>query len=256
MCYSYSMDRTLIEMIEKLGLSKLEAEVYLSTLISKKGTAYDISRGLKTRTSVYTTLDKLRKKGLVTLSTQKNKKLYKAKDILSLINEKQDESDIIYKNILTLSTHLFSIKSTGIKIFKGEVDLKEALRYGVPKIRGEKKSTIYCIYPSSSRVTISPKDTIYYNFNSSLRDYGYTKIILSDTKVRKEYEFLDKELDFVRIKKDLPILFDLSKLSVGVEIIEDSGIVKIFFYKETLILAIENKELSTFLIQYLQLTLK
>lgn len=249
------MDKTLIEMIEKLGLSKLEAEVYLSTLVSQKGTAYDISRGLKTRTSVYTTLDKLRKKGLVTLSTQKNKKLYKAKDILSLINEKQDESDIIYKNILTLSTHLFSIKNTGIKIFKGEGDLKEALRYGIPKVKEDKKSIIYCVYPSSSRVTISPKDTIYYNFNSSLRDYGYTKVILSDTKVRKEYEFLDKELDFVRIKKDLPILFDISKLSIGVEIVEGTGVIKIFFYKETLILVIENKELAAFLISYLQIVL-
>jgi predicted transcriptional regulator len=249
------MDKTLIEMLEKLGLSKLEAEVYLSTLLSQKGTAYDISRGLKTRTSVYTTLDKLKKKGLITLSTQKNKKLYKAKDILSLINEKQDENDIIYRNILTLSTHLLSLKHTGIKIFKGEADLKEALRYGTPRRKGEREGIIYCVYPSSSRVTINPKDTIYYNFNSSLKDYGYTKVILSDTSVRKEYEFLDNELGFMRIKKDAPILFDLSKLSIGVEIIEDSGIVKIFFYKETLILAIENKELSSFLIQYLQLIL-
>lgn len=246
------MDKTLVEMIEKLGLSKLEAEVYLSALLSQKGTAYDISRGLKTRTSVYTTLEKLRKKGLVTLSAQKNKKLYKAKDILSLVSEKQDENDIIYRNILTLSTHLFSLKHTGIKIFKGEGDLKEALRYGVPRRKDDRKSVIYCIYPSSSRVTISPKDTIYYNFNSSLRDYGYTKVILSDTQVRKEYEFLDKELNFVRIKKDLPILFDLSKLSIGIEIIEDSGVIKVFFYKETLVLVIDNKDLSSFLVHYLQ----
>lgn len=246
------MDKTLVEMLEKLGLSKLEAEVYLSTLLSEKGTAYDISKGLKTRTSVYTTLDKLKKKGLVTLSAQKNKKLYKAKDILSLVSEKQDENDIIYKNILTLSTHLFSIKHTGIKIFKGDNDLKEALRFGISKRKGEEKSIVYCIYPSSSRVTISPKDTIYYNFNSSLRDYGYTKVILSDTKVRKEYEFLDKELGFMRIKKEAQILFDLSKLSIGIEVIESSGVIKIYFYKETLILAIENKELATFLITYMK----
>lgn len=247
------MDKTLIEMLEKLGLSKLEAEVYLSTLLSEKGTAYDISKGLKTRTSVYTTLDKLKKKGLVTLSAQKNKKLYKAKDILSLVNEKQDENDIIYKNILTLSTHLFSIKHTGIKIFKGENDLKEALRFGIQKRKDENKSSIYCIYPSSSRVTISPKDTIYYNFNSSLRDYGYTKIILSDTKVRKEYEFLDKELGFVRVKKEAQILFDLSKLSIGIEVIESSGVIKIYFYKETLILVIENKDLALFLVHYIKI---
>lgn len=245
------MDKTLIEMIEKLGLSKLEAEVYLSTLISQKGTAYDISRGLKTRTSVYSTLDKLRKKGLVTLSTQKNKKLYKAKDILTLVGEKQDENDIIYKNILTLSAHLFSLKHTGVKLFKGEVDLREALRYGIRKQKKEESLPIYCIYPSSSRVTISPKDTVYYNFNSHLKDYGYTKIILSDTKVRKEYEFLDKELGFVRIKKDSPLLFDMSNLSLGIEIIESSGIIKLFFYKETLIIVIENKELANFIIRHL-----
>lgn len=246
------MDKTLVEMLEKLGLSKLEAEVYLSALMSQKGTAYDISKTLKTRTSVYTTLEKLRKKGLVTLSTQKNKKLYKAKDILSLVSEKQDENDIIYKNILTLSTHLFSIKHTGIKIFKGENDLKEGLRHGIIKRKEKGENIIYCIYPSSSRVTISPKDTIYYNFNSALRDYGYTKVILSDTQVRKEYEFLDKELGFVRVKKDSPILFDLSKLSLGIEIIETSGVIKLFFYKETLIVTIENKELASFLVRYMR----
>ncbi len=246
------MDKTLIEMLEKLGLSKLEAEVYLSTLLSQKGTAYDISRSLKTRTSVYTTLEKLRKKGLVTLSSQKNKKLYKAKDILSLVNDKQGENEIIYRNILTLSTHLLSLKHTGIKIFKGDEDLREALRYGITKRKDSERRTIYCIYPSSSRVTISPRDTVYYNFNSTLCDYGYTKVILSDTHVRKEYEFLDKELDFVRVKKDSAILFDLSKLSIGIEIIEDSGVIKVFFYKETLILVVENKDLASFLVRYIK----
>jgi sugar-specific transcriptional regulator TrmB len=246
------MDKMLVELLEKVGLSKLEAEVYLYTLTSKKKTAYAISQHLKTRTSVYSTLDSLRKKGLVAAIMQKNKKVYEAKDISSFVNERRDESAIVYKNILTFSSHLLSNKATTIKIFKGEEDLKEGLRYGVTKNEASLLSPIYCVYPSSSKMTISPKDTIYYNFNVALKDYGYTKLILSDTSVKKEYEHLDKELGFTRIKKDTQILFDLSNLSIGIEVIESSGVIKIFFYKETLILSIENKELSSFLVFYLK----
>ena len=47
------MDKTLIEMLQKFGLEELEARVYLSALQSKKGSAYDISKNLKTRTKKF-----------------------------------------------------------------------------------------------------------------------------------------------------------------------------------------------------------
>jgi hypothetical protein len=101
-------------------------------------------------------------------------------------------------------------------------------------------------------MTISPKDTIYYNTNVTLHSYGYTKHILSDTNVRKEYLHLDQELGFSRTHIDSPILRDLSRLAIGVEVIEDSNIIKIIFYKETLILAIENVELARFIIAHMK----
>lgn len=247
------MDTTLIEMLEKFGLSELEAKVYLSTLLSKKGSAYDISKNLKTRTTVYTVLEKLKQKGLISLTTSKNKKIYRAKDITTFIEEKRNETDIISRNILTLSARLLTLKHTGIKIFKGEDELLVGLKYGI--VRGEPlcKSMLYCIYPSSSKITISPKDTLYYNFNIELTKYHCQKIILSDTHVRSEYKKLDENLGFIRHTRDHQMLKDLSKLAIGLEVLEVSSIIKIFFYKENVILVIENKELSQFIITYLKM---
>lgn len=250
------MDKTLIEMLEKFGLEELEAKVYLSALQSKSGSAYEISKHLKTRTSVYGALKKLKDKGLITLTVNKDKKIYRAKDIISFVAEKRSETEIISKNILTLSKHLFALKHTGIKIFKGEDDLLEGLRYGTQKSDTDTPKIIYCVYPSSSKITITPKDTIYYNFNISLTKYNYKKIIISDINVRKEYQHLDKSLGFTRAMIDHPLLTDLSKLAIGIEVLEDVGITKIFFYKENLILVLENSELSHFIINYLSLVLK
>ncbi len=249
------MDKTLIEMLQKFGLEELEAKVYLSALQSKSGSAYEISKNLKTRTSVYSALAKLKQKGFISLTINKNKKIYRAKDILSLVEEKRNETEIISKNILTLSTHLLTLKHTGIKIFKGEDDLLEGLRYGINKGTPEDPKKIYCIYPSSSKITISPKDTMYYNFNVTLSKYNCKKIIISDTKVRSEYIHLDESLGFERHMIDRPILSDLSKLAIGIEIIEDSGVLKIIFYKENLILILENKELTDFGMRYILQTL-
>ena len=129
----------------------------------------------------------------------------------------------------------------------------EGLRYGVHKSEDTTIKDIYCVYPSSSKITISPKDTIYYNFNSNLLKYHHRKIIISDTNVRKEYLHLDESLGFTRHMIDHSLLYDLSKLAIGLEVIEDNGVVKIIFYKENLILVLENKELSLFITQYLRL---
>lgn len=245
------MDKILIEMLEKLNLTKIEAEVYLSALQSKSGSAYDISRNLKTRSSVYGTLLKLKRRGLITESVRKDKKVFLAKDIQALIEEKRSENDIIYKNILSLAPHLLYSKHTGIKIFKGEGELVHGLKYGITGAKIDEEKLLYCIYPSSSKMTISPKDTLYYNFNIELHKKKYKKIIFSDTKVRSEYTKLDNELGNTRHSFSHSLLTDLSKLAIGVEILEQEGMIKVIFYKENLILIIENKELADFCILYL-----
>ena len=112
---------------------------------------------------------------------------------------------------------------------------------------------IYCIYPSSSKITISPKDTLYYNFNLELAKKKYKKIILSDTQVRSEYAHLDTSLGFKRYTSTHPIFEDISKLALGIELFEEEGILKVIFYKETMILSIENKELVRCGIRYMKM---
>lgn len=238
----------LLKMLQKTNLTPIEAEVYLSALQSKKGTAYDISRSLKTRSSVYGTLEKLKRRGLITEQVHKEKRVYVAKDIRAFIEEKKEENEIIYRNILSFAPSFLANKHTTIKIFKGEKELLYGLRYGLnPKTDVQ---NIYCIYPSSSKMTISPKDTLYYNFNLELAKKHYKKIILSDTQVRSEYAHLDASLGFERHISKHPLFSDISKLAIGLELFEQEGILKVIFYKETMILSIENRELVSFATSY------
>jgi len=235
------MEKLMIEMLNKIGLSQIESEVYLSALKSKTKTAYDISKNLKTRSSVYGTLDKLKEKNLITESKNKNKKIYNAKKIEDLVENKKEELESVYKNILTLSKKYIDNTGTEIKIFKGEKQIKEAIRYGLAE---STKKEILCIYPSSSKITISPTDTIYYNENIYLSKKGFKKIILSDKKVRDEYKTLDKDLGFERYTSEDEIFKKVSESAIGFEKIGDK-LIKIYFYKDSTILILENKNLAT-----------
>jgi hypothetical protein len=164
-----------------------------------------------------------------------------AKKIEDLVENKKEELESVYKNILTLSKKYIDNTGTEIKIFKGEKQIKEAIRYGLAE---STKKEILCIYPSSSKITISPTDTIYYNENIYLSKKGFKKIILSDKKVRDEYKTLDKDLGFERYTSEDEIFKKVSESAIGFEKIGDK-LIKIYFYKDSTILILENKNLAT-----------
>lgn len=244
------MKSDLVKMLEKLGLNALESEVYLAILKNAPVTAYKIGSTLKTRTAVYPTLEKLRKKKLIYVNVEKNKTYYSAKEIKTFLNEKAEEMQAVESNILLLAKSYMNSKSTSTKIFQGRENIVDAIRYGT---RNYDNKIVYCIYPSSSRVTINPKETIYYNENVYLNKKGITKIIISDTSVRPEYKDLDEKFNYTRYspKHIMSTLEDLSKKAIGIEVFE-TGIVKIYFYKESYIIIIENNGLAQFAINFIK----
>jgi hypothetical protein len=86
-----------------------------------------------------------------------------------------------------------------------------------------------------------------------LNKKGITKVIISDNSVRPEYKDLDDKLGYSRHTPEnlLHTLEDLSKKAIGIEVFE-TGIVKLYFYKENYITIIENLGLAQFAINFIK----
>lgn len=233
-------EKTIIEMLTLVGFTELEATIYMALLRSKKGTAYEVGKSIKTRSNAYNVLKSLEDKNIITKAKKKNSTVYVAKKIENLVQEKQELENIVYKNILKLSASLQKSDKTSIKIWNTSNQIKEAIMYGLTNTINKK---IYCLYPSSIKTTLSPTESVYVFTNKNINALGISKEIISEKNVRKEYSLVDNEYNFIRHKVENNILKELSIACIGIEIIKER-MIKIYFYKEALVLCIENKNLA------------
>lgn len=116
--------------LEKIGLSKKEAKVYLACLELNEATIGQISKksGIK-RTTVYDIVESLKAKGLISSST-KNKRLSYYAENPQKIDRSLDEKKKILGNIMP---ELLSIANTidkkpKIRYFEGSKGMKEVMR--------------------------------------------------------------------------------------------------------------------------------
>jgi sugar-specific transcriptional regulator TrmB len=92
--------------LEKLGLNKNEAKIYYKLLILKEATAVKIAKetGLF-RQTVYDTLEKLSKKGLVSITKKEYINHYSAiepKALERMLEEKKDALKLVMPNLISL----------------------------------------------------------------------------------------------------------------------------------------------------------
>lgn len=98
-----SLIEIMLDCLEKLGLSRKEAKVYLAALnLGEASPVSTIARKASIhRTSVYDTLEKLRKRGLVVKNKIKAARYYRAlspKKIINYLDEKKRELDQILED--------------------------------------------------------------------------------------------------------------------------------------------------------------
>lgn len=100
------MDNTVKTILEQIGLSKGEAEIYLILLRIGEATASEIAKHTKiARPNVYDYLNKLKSKGLVSFISKKNKIYYtpaSPEKILDYLDEKRDLIKQKLPNLLKL----------------------------------------------------------------------------------------------------------------------------------------------------------
>lgn len=116
--------------LEKIGLTKKEAKVYLACLELSESTVWQIARksGVK-RTTVYDIIEILKDKGLIS-SIIKNKKAYYYAESPKKLENSLDEKKDILKNIMPelLSVANIMDKKPKIKYFQGTEGMKEVFR--------------------------------------------------------------------------------------------------------------------------------
>jgi|GEM_PF-1027481 len=122
-------DQKVIHLLEKLGLSDKESRVYFAMLELGQTTALNIARVSEIkRTSVYDTIERLQKRGLVTEQHVGLKRKFVAESprvLQSLLHEQQQELEEALPGLVEM--HRYPSTEGSVKIYEGAEGLKNAL---------------------------------------------------------------------------------------------------------------------------------
>jgi sugar-specific transcriptional regulator TrmB len=115
--------------LKEIGLSENESSVYLASMALGPTSVLQISRVAELRrTTVYSVIDELQKKGLMNIEISGFKKLYVAQDpkkLKAVLKKREDEFD----SLLPEFEALYNLKQTGseIRYYQGLESIKNAL---------------------------------------------------------------------------------------------------------------------------------
>lgn len=123
-------------MLEKIGLAKNEAKVYLALLsLGTTSSKAIIAKTLMHRQLVYDALDKLIEKGLVSFISEAKRKYFKASDpenLLNIFNKKQQELEKQKKEFSAIVKDLKNlqekhVEEQGAEVFRGKKGINSLL---------------------------------------------------------------------------------------------------------------------------------
>lgn len=136
--------------LESIGMNKNEILIYLDLIKTGNSSAHDISKRTKIhRPNVYDTLDKMIKKGLVTLSIENNKKNFypiEPKNLLEYLKQKEFDLQEAIPEIEKFRTNSKTERKVemaeGIRAVRNIInnfleEKKPIYVYGIPKIAME-----------------------------------------------------------------------------------------------------------------------
>ncbi len=116
-----------MRILEHIGLTRNESFVYIQLLKSGSALAKDVSRNINMhRTSVYACLNRLHKKGLVSVTSSSKKTFFEAVDpskLMSLLKEREERLLKVLPELKNLKDTTFYTKHE-VQYFKGKQGLK------------------------------------------------------------------------------------------------------------------------------------
>lgn len=225
--------KNLTEAIEKIGLSRKEAQVYLALLRVGQSSASLVAKnaGLK-RPTTYLILEDLRKRGFVLKILGDKKQMFIAKSPEEIISEAKDNVDHAL-HVLPQLMNMFSKNDPQVRTihFEGMDGIKEALWYKFTELKG---SEIVAFFGSAEDAS-SDLIKLFYDWNSALVD-GDIKLrsIVPDAKDLKKFRETDKEYGFK--PKIMPVSDYTSKTSIEIT----DRFIRIIMFKEQQAVIVEN----------------
>jgi len=123
----------LYQQLQDAGLNETEAKIYLAALELGETTVSRIARksGIK-RTTVYLSLENLKKRGLISQITKGSRKYVLAKDprnLEKIVDEQKEAISSLIPELLNFSRNLD--QKPQVRYFEGDEGLKEAIRDNV-----------------------------------------------------------------------------------------------------------------------------
>ena len=199
---TYFMKRDkLLKILNSLGLSENEAKVYLAAMSLGPTTILQISRAAQIkRTTVYSVIESLKQKGLITIEFKGWKKKFVAADpskLEAIIEQKRQ--DLI--NSLPEFTSLYNLKeSEGIfKYYEG----LEAVKIIYEDLLKEVKAHDYYLVVANQEKWLELDKKFFINFIKKRAKLNLdTRLLFEDSKIAKEHKA--KEQIFNQQVKILP----------------------------------------------------
>jgi sugar-specific transcriptional regulator TrmB len=185
--------------LEKLGLNRNEARVYLSLLTLGRASAADVVKHVGThRNIVYDNLEKLIEKGLVSFLSEGTKRIFIAEDpqaILDFLQAKKESigrEELVAKSLLPDINKLLSVTRSkqDAYLFRGVKGMKKVLGMAL------ESKEYFCIGVTNASVELLG-DSFWKNFNAKVDERKITERLLlnadfenpgiiKQTKLRKQ----------------------------------------------------------------------
>ncbi len=236
----------IITQLKELGLTEKQAKIYLALVEIGKGTAYAIAKQAKLKRSItYVILEELRLKGLVLKIPHDKNQIFIAKDPRKLFAEKEEK--LVYaKKILPELLARASKDSSKVTtyFFEGNEGIKQALQYGLEKIRDQE---ILCYYAKADNGSHSIPKFYFDHYNNLNEAKVKIRGFAPAHNSNKVFRDMDKGSDNQILV--LPETEFKSKVSVEIS----DSFVRILLHKNSQALIIENKDFSEMMKQVFEM---
>ncbi len=239
----------LTEVIEKLGLSKKEAQVYLALLRIGQASAALVAKnsGLK-RPTTYLVLEDLRNRGFVLKMPGDKKQMFIAKSPEEIIGVAKNNIDHALR-VLPQLMSMFLSNNPKVRTvhFEGLSGVREALWY---KMRDLKGKEIVAFFGSTEDAT-QDLITLFHEWNAEIAENGIKlRSLVPDVKNLREFRESDKRFYFQ--PKVLPYTDYTSKISIDVT----EFFIRVVMFKEQQAVIIENPLLANAMKEIFELVWK
>lgn len=223
----------LTEAIEKIGLSRKEAQVYLALLRIGQASATLIAKnsGLK-RPTTYLILEDLRKRGFVLKMPGDKKQMFIAKSPEEIIDVAK--SNVAHAlHVLPQLMNMFDAKDPKVRTihFEGLHGIREALWYKFNELKGSEIVAFFGSAEDASPDLIK----LFHEWNEAVAQAGIKlRSIVPNTNDLKKFRDNDKRYGFQ--PKIMPVSEYTSKTSIEIT----NSFVRIIMFKEEQAVIVEN----------------